>query len=78
MEQEVIEKTIESLKKNHFDVFFATNTDEARDIFFRDIFPQVHPQTVSWGDSETMKATGVLEELRNDPEISIINTSGTK
>ena len=65
MEQEVIEKTIESLKKNHFDVFFATNTDEARDIFFRDIFPQVHPQTVSWGDS-------------NDPEISMINTFGDK
>ncbi len=77
MEQEVIEKTIASLKKNHFDVFFAANTDEARDIFFRDIFPSLHPETVSWGDSETMKATGVLEQLRDDPEISVIHTFGT-
>lgn len=76
MDQEIIDKTIQALKRNHFEVFFAANTDEARDIFFRDIFPSVQPETVSWGDSETMKATGVLEELQSNQDISVIPTFG--
>lgn len=76
MDQITIEKTINSLRKNHFDVFPVANTDEAREIFFQEIFPSLQPQTVSWGDSETMKATGVMEELRKNPEISLINTFG--
>ena len=78
MNKEIIDKTIAALRHNHFEAFFAHNTAEASAIFFRDIFPGLQVETVSWGDSETMKATGVLEELRNDPEISMINTFGDK
>lgn len=76
MEEAIIEKTIQSLKKNHFDVFLAKDTDEAHDIFFHEILPTLTFRTASWGDSETMKATGVLKDLRKNPEISIINTFG--
>lgn len=31
-------------------------------------------ETVSWGDSETMKATGVLNELQKNPELSVIDS----
>lgn len=64
MNKEIIDKTIAALRHNHFEVFFAHNTAEASAIFFRDIFPGLQVETVSWGDSETMKATGVLNELQ--------------
>ena len=76
MENNIIETTIAALKHNHFDVFFAENTTEAHELFFRDIFPSMQIETVSWGDSETMKATGILEELKKNPDISVINTFG--
>ncbi len=76
MNKVIIETTLSALKHNHFDVFFAANTAEAREIFFRDIFPALPVKTVSWGDSETMTATGILEELRRNPEISVIKTFG--
>ena len=78
MEQAIVDQTIKSLKNNHFEVFFATNTQEAYHLFFNEIIPNLQFQTVSWGDSETMKATGVLEDLRKNPEISVINTFGAE
>lgn len=76
MEKTILEKTITSLKNNHFDTYLAENAAEARKIFFRDIFPTLKVETVSWGDSETMVATGVLEELKQNPDISMITTFG--
>ena len=74
MNKEIIDKTIAALRHNHFEVFFAHNTAEASAIFFRDIFPGLQVETVSWGDSETMKATGVLNELQKNPELSVIDS----
>ena len=54
MNKEIIDKTIAALRHNHFEAFFAHNTAEASAIFFRDIFPGLQVETVSWGDSETM------------------------
>lgn len=76
MNNGIIEKTIKSLRNNHFDVYFAQDTTAASDIFFNNILPELNVQTVSWGDSETMKATGVIEKLRTNPDISVINTFG--
>lgn len=76
MDKGIIESTVKALKKNHFDVFFAENAEEAHRIFFSDILPQTNPQTVSWGDSETMRATGVPDTLSQHPEIAMIRTFG--
>lgn len=76
MDKTIINNTIAALRHNHFDVFYAENTDEAREFFFRDILPAIQPETVSWGDSLTLKATGIMEELREQSDISIINTFG--
>ncbi len=73
-----IEKTIIALRHNHFDVFFAETATKAQNIFFQDIFPALTVQTVSWGDSETMKATGVPEKIREYPDIVTIETFGEK
>lgn len=74
MNKEIIDKTIAALRHNHFEAFFAHNTAKASAIFFRDIFPGLQVETVSWGDSETMKATGVLNELQKNPELSVIDS----
>ncbi|MCR9010821.1 lactate utilization protein [Gabonibacter chumensis] len=74
MENETIEHTIKALEKNHFEVYFARTTSEAQEIFFTEIFERLQPTAISWGDSETMKATGVLNALENHPECVLIRT----
>ena len=74
MEQAIIDQTIKSLERNHFEVYFANNRLEARDIFFQEIFDKIKPTTISWGDSETMKATGILSEIEQRPECILIRT----
>lgn len=74
MDTLILEKTIAALRRNHFDVFLTGTPSEAKELFFREIFPSLQIETVSWGDSETLKATGVLETLRQNPDLSIITT----
>lgn len=48
MDNTMIEKTVKALRHNHFEVFQAENTEQAREIFFRDILPTLTIETVSW------------------------------
>ena len=74
MEKEIIEQTIKSLERNHFEGYFANDRQEAKNIFFNEIFDKIKPTTISWGDSETMKATGILPEIEQHPECILIRT----
>ena len=74
MEKEIIEQTIKSLERNNFEVYFANDRQEAKNIFFNEIFDKIKPTTISWGDSETMKATGILPEIEQHPECILIRT----
>ena len=74
MEQEIIHQTIKALERNHFEVYFAHDQQEAKNIFFQEIFDRIKPTTISWGDSETMKATGILSEIEQRPECILIRT----
>lgn len=74
MENEIITRTIKALERNHFEVYLAENREAAKEIFFKEIFEPIKPVTVSWGDSMTMKATGVLEEIAIRPECILIRT----
>ena len=74
MEKEIIEQAIKSLERNHFEVYFANDRQEAKNIFFNEIFDKIKPTTISWGDSETMKATGILPEIEQHPECILIRT----
>lgn len=76
MDRETIEKTIKALKYNHFEVYFAEHITDVEKIFFEEIFPRLQVSTVSWGDSETLKATGILGQLRQHPDIAMIHTFG--
>ena len=44
MEQAIIEQTIKALERKHFEVYFANDRQEARDIFFQEIFDKIKPR----------------------------------
>ncbi len=63
-----------ALRANGFDVYPAKDPAQARHIFFEEILPDVKADLISWADSMTMEATGVLDELLADPAIPMIKT----
>ncbi len=67
-----------ALAKNNFEVFVARDCDQARALFFKTILPGLSVKTVSWGDSLTFHSTGILDELRKDRNISIVETFAKK
>lgn len=69
-----LESCKSALEKNGFEVFIAQSCDEARTLFSDAIFPSLPVQSVSWADSMSMHATGILEDLKNKPAVSIIET----
>ena len=76
MEEEIIKQTIKALERNNFEVFFVRDREEARTVFFDTIFPVLRPECVSWGDSMTMKATGVPQEIERRGDCVFIQTLG--
>lgn len=64
----------QALADNGFAVFPATSAAAAGEIFLTQILPPLQPQVISWGDSLTMEATGVLLQLCADPCFQIIDT----
>ncbi len=63
-----------ALVRNNFEVFIAQDYEQARALFFEIILPALSVKTVSWGDSLTFHSTGILDELRKDRNISILET----
>jgi hypothetical protein len=69
-----LEKCKESFLLNNFAVYLANDCREAKKLVMEDILPGIGPQTVSWGDSMTLHATGILEEIKRNPDIDLIET----
>lgn len=72
MDDPLIESTLKALKRNNFNAYFVQTAQEAGQLFFEQILPELEAKTFSWGDSMTMKATGILEVLEKDPEKILI------
>ena len=64
----------ETLTENNFEVFVAENTDEAKSIVLEKIIPEIAPKSVSWGGSLTFVATGLYDVLKNNNDLSILDT----
>ncbi|NOX33970.1 MAG: lactate utilization protein [Deltaproteobacteria bacterium] len=63
-----------NLEKNNFKVFIAGNAEEAKDIAVNDIIPGLGVNSVSWGGSMSFVSTGLFHELKDNPDIEILNT----
>jgi len=74
MSKEKLFQVIKRLEQNNFETYFAPNIAEARDIFRREILEKNDIASASYGDSETMMATGVLEVLRQNRSIAFLDT----
>lgn len=72
--QNLLETCRSNLSANGFDAYIAADCQQAGAIFFNQIAPQTTFKSVSWGDSMTMKSTGVLQKLEKQSGIEIIKT----
>jgi hypothetical protein len=72
-----IERCRAALVKNNFEVFVAENPADAGRLILSEILPGTAARSVSWGDSMTLQATGVLDELGKDDTLRIIRTFET-
>lgn len=71
---DIIEQTGKNLRKNNFEVYRAATPREACERVVEDILPGLEFRTVSYADSMTMRATGILDKLREEPDITMIET----
>jgi hypothetical protein len=69
-----LEACKKALERNHFRVWIAGDTAQARTITIESILPGLDFRTVSWGDSMTLHAVGILEDLKANPDCRIIHT----
>lgn len=63
-----------SLETNRFEAFVVEDLHAARRLFSETIRPQLDVRSASWGDSMTLLATGILDDLRRDATVSFIET----
>jgi L-lactate utilization protein LutB len=70
----LINKTINNLQQNNFEVFLAENLADAHKIFAEEILAKINIQSASYGDSITMHKSGALETLKQRTDIEFIDT----
>ena len=60
-----------ALEKNNFGAFIAETPSDAKKIVIDRILPEIDIRSVSWGDSLTLYATGILQYFREKSEIKL-------
>ena len=69
-----IESCKTALEKNNFDVYLTENSIEANKLILKKILPTISPKSASWGDSLSLHSTKVIESIKENPEIKLIET----
>ncbi|MCD4678740.1 MAG: lactate utilization protein [Desulfobacula sp.] len=69
-----LESVKENLENNNFEVFIARDAKAANKIALNDIIPKLDIKSVSWGGSMSFVATGLFHELKDNPDIEVLNT----
>ena len=65
------------LEKNNFKAWIAKDQEEAKSIFWQEVFNQVRPKSVSLGGSMTVVNSGLFEELKAAEGFELIDTYDT-
>jgi len=68
----------DALEENNFSAFIAETPSDAKKIVIDQILPEIDIASVSWGDSLTLYATGILQYFREKSETRLIETFGEK
>lgn len=61
-----------NLERNDFEVFIARNSAEARELVLKRILPGTKAKKISYGDSLTVRSTGIFEDIKKDPNLEFI------
>ncbi|MEN8210727.1 MAG: lactate utilization protein [Thermodesulfobacteriota bacterium] len=73
-----LEAVKENLEDNNFKVFIAPDAKTAKDIALNNIIPELDVKTVSWGGSMSFVATGLFHQLKDNPDLEVLNTFNQK
>lgn len=63
-----------ALQARNFGAHIVDTTDEARDLVLDELMPRMQIQTMSWGDSMTLTATRLLQEIPAKYPVQVIRT----
>lgn len=69
-----LERCRTALADNGFDVYLAQDSAAAKAVFFNQILPELKVSSFAWGDSLTLQATAILDELFCREELQGIKT----
>ena len=67
-----------ALESNNFEVYLAENKQEACKTVLEDIMPKLSARTISWGGSMTFMASGLYQQLKENPDLQVLDTSDKK
>lgn len=68
----------QALEKNNFSVFIVDSKEKAKQVVLNEIIPATGAKSVSWGGSDTFKATGLYAELKKSKDLQVIDTFDSK
>ena len=68
-----LEEVKSALEGNNFDVFIASNKEEAKAMFLNEILPGLGAKTASYGGSMTFIESGIFDGIKNSSEIEFID-----
>jgi hypothetical protein len=71
--QKRLEDAGKQLESNNFEVFIVQTAAEAKDLILGTLMPKINPRVVAWGGSMTIGATGIMDAIMKNPELTAIN-----
>jgi len=72
--QKRLEQCADALAANNFSVHIADSVTHAADIFRERIFEDLEVTSASWGDSLSLRTSGILDFLRSRADLDFIDT----
>ena len=69
-----LESLKENLEKNNFDVHIAQSAEAAKELALNEILPKLQFKSVSWGGSMSFVGTGLFHALKDNPDLTVLNT----
>lgn len=73
MNKDSVIQTVKNLQINNFETFIVDSVEDARALFIETILkPEIG--SVSYGDSETLLSTGIVDYLKKRKDINFIDT----
>lgn len=71
-----LEQCRKSLSGNNFEAHIAENCAQAKELVLKEIIPGSKANTFSYAGSKTVEHLGILDDIRKNPELKIVESFG--